>query len=87
MTDEEHRELARVLHKVKGKVAISSYRCELMDELYHDWQAIEGPTKLVHSVKQPRTEILWINYEVSNLNKHNSGSKVEEWQVLQKSLI
>ncbi len=87
MTDDEHRKLAETLHRVKGKVALSSYQCNLMDELYYDWQAVEGPTKLVHSVKQPRTEVLWVNYEISNLNKHKSGSKVEEWQVLQKSLI
>lgn len=87
MTDDEHRELSRVLHNVKGKVALSSYRCNLMDELYGNWQAIEGPTKLVHSVKQPRTEVLWVNYEVSDLDKYKSGSKVAEWQALQKSLI
>lgn len=86
MTDDEHRELAKVLHDVKGKVALSSYRCDLMDELYFDWQVIEGPTKIVHSVKQPRTEVLWVNYEVSDLNRLKSGSK-SEWQLLQKSLI
>lgn len=87
MTDDEHYELATVLKQVKGKVALSSYHCKLMDELYHDWQVIEGPTKLVHSVKQPRTEVLWVNYEVSDLTKYRSGSKIEEWQTLQKSLI
>lgn len=87
MTDDEHRELAMVLHSVEGKVALSSYHCDLMNELYGDWQAIEGPTKLVHSVKQPRTEVLWVNYEISDLQKHKSGSKIEEWQVLQESLI
>ncbi len=29
MTDGQHRELARILHNVKGKVAVSSYRCDL----------------------------------------------------------
>lgn len=87
MSDDEHRQLAEVLHNVVGKVALSSYRCGLMDELYHDWQAIEGPTKLVHSVKQPRTEILWVNYEISDLDKQKSGSKASSWQPLQKSLI
>jgi len=87
MTDNEHRELAEVLHRVKGKVALSSYHCDLMDELYSDWLTIEGPTKIIHSVKQPRTEVLWVNYEISNLDKYKSGSKVEEWQALQKSLI
>lgn len=87
MTDDEHRELAEVLHQVEGKVALSSYHCDLMEKLYGDWQAIEGPTKIVHSVKQPRTEVLWVNYDISNLDKYTSGSKIEEWQLLQKSLI
>lgn len=64
MTDTQHRELAEVLHTVKGKVALSSYHSQLMDELYHDWECIEAPTKLAHSVKQPRTEVLWANYDI-----------------------
>jgi len=86
MTDSEHRELAEIIHNVQGKVALSSYYCDLMDELYGDWQAIEGPTKIVHSVKQPRTEVLWVNYEISDLNIYKSGSKTE-WSILQQSLI
>lgn len=63
MTDEQHRKLAEVLRNVKGKVAISSYRCPLMEELYNDWRRIESKEKLIHSVKTPRTEVLWTNYE------------------------
>ena len=63
MTDDEHRELARVLHRVKGKVALSSYHCDLMDELYGDWRYLEAPVKNCHSVKTPRTEVLWVNYD------------------------
>jgi len=62
MTDDEHRELANVLHKCKGKVALSSYRCNLMDEIYGDWRCIEAHTKNCHSVKRLRTEVLWVNY-------------------------
>ena len=62
MKDAEHRELARVLTNVKGKVAISGYRCELMDEMYAGWRSVEAPTKHCHSCKQPRTEALWMNY-------------------------
>ena len=64
MTDEQHRELARVLRNVKGKVALSGYRCALMDELYGDWQRVEANEKITHSVKTPRTEILWVNYDL-----------------------
>ncbi|MFQ5341257.1 MAG: DNA adenine methylase [Anaerolineae bacterium] len=65
MTDEEHRELARVLHSVKGKVALSGYHCDLLDELYGDWNVYEANSKKVHSVKTERTEVLWTNYEPS----------------------
>jgi DNA adenine methylase len=64
MSDDEHRELAQVLRNVRGKVAFSGYRCDLLDTLYGDWNRIEAPSKLVHSVKQSRTEVLWTNYEV-----------------------
>jgi DNA adenine methylase len=64
MTDEQHRELATVLHQVEGKVAISGYHSPLMDELYRDWTSVESNSKLVHSVKQPRIETLWMNYTV-----------------------
>lgn len=71
MTDEEHRELAGILHQVQGKVALSGYHCELMDELYGDWTWVAAPTKKAHSTntgaennKQDRTEILWVNYEL-----------------------
>jgi len=63
MTDEGHRQLADVLRNVKGKVALSSYHCDLMDELYSDWHYIEAPIKNCHSIKKPRTEVLWVNYE------------------------
>lgn len=65
MTDSDHRDLAEVLHQVKGKVALSSYHCDLMNELYSDWRHIEAPEKMCHSVKQARTEVLWVNYDVS----------------------
>lgn len=63
MSDKEHAELAEVLRNVKGKVAISSYDCKLMDDLYKGWNKIEAHGKLAHSVKKPRREILWTNYE------------------------
>jgi DNA adenine methylase len=71
MNDDEHRALARALHAARGKVALSGYRCELMDELYGDWTHVEAPAKKAHStntrpdgLKQSRTEVLWINYSL-----------------------
>lgn len=64
MTDDQHRELAEVLHSVRGKVALSSYRCPLMEQLYSDWQCVEAEEKIIHSVKSARREIIWANYEI-----------------------
>ena len=62
MTNSDHNELARVLRSVKGKVALSGYRCPLLDELYEGWNCLEAPEKQAHSCKKPRTEVLWTNY-------------------------
>lgn len=75
MSDSDHKELAKVLHSVKGKVAISSYRCNLMDELYGDWELIEAPEKKCHSVKKARKEALWMNYEVPKEEKQDNVQK------------
>jgi DNA adenine methylase len=71
MTDDQHRELAEVLRAVRGKVALSSYRCALNDRLYADWRIIEGPERLVHSVKELRQEVLFVNY---------NPEEFENWQ-------
>ncbi len=65
MTDNDHIELAAVLKKVAGKVALSGYRCNLLDTLYKDWDMIEAPPKTIHSVKTERNEVLWANFAVS----------------------
>jgi DNA adenine methylase len=92
MTDEQHRELASVLRNVKSKVALSGYHCDLMDELYGDWRYLEAPIKNCHSVKKPRTEVLWINYDLEKRVESQQGEM--EWpqenqqqEHLKKSLI
>ena len=62
MEEESHKELSEVLRNCKGNVAISGYRCDLMDELYKDWQCHEALPKLCHSVKEQRQEALWTNF-------------------------
>jgi DNA adenine methylase len=63
MTEEGHRELARVLSSIDGLAAISGYHCKLMDELYGTWRCAEETSRLCHSVKQTRQEVLWMNYD------------------------
>jgi len=65
MTDEDHIKLAEVLRTAQGKVALSGYHCDLLDELYGNWHVHEARPKKVHSVKTERTEVLWTNYDLS----------------------
>ena len=63
MADSEHEELAEILHTVQGAVAVSGYRCTLMDRLYRDWIRVDANTRLCNSSKGERTESLWVNYD------------------------
>jgi DNA adenine methylase len=70
MNNRQHRELADLLHRVQGKVALSGYHSPLMDALYGDWAYIEAPAKRAHSTntnkdneKRERMEVLWVNYD------------------------
>lgn len=62
MDAEEHRELAQTLNACKGKVAVSGYPCQAMDEYYKGWRRFDAPIKNCHSIKKPRQECLWMNY-------------------------
>lgn len=59
MTDDDHRDLAAVLHGVAGHVVISGYACELYDrELYADWHRVER--QALADSRRRRVEVLWI---------------------------
>ncbi len=62
MTDQEHVQLSRLLHQVKGKVALSGYECDLTCDLYKDWRVHREKPKKAMSIKKERQEILWTNY-------------------------
>lgn len=72
MTNDDHRRLADVLHQVHGKVALSSYESKLMSDLYKDWTCVEAPSRKIHSVKQERVELLWINYSLNEVVEPNA---------------
>lgn len=60
MSDDDHRQLAQLLHSVKGMVILSGYPCDLYDkELYPDWQRFERQ-HLADGARK-RTEVLWIS--------------------------
>ncbi|MBV8205872.1 MAG: DNA adenine methylase [Acidobacteria bacterium] len=62
MTDDEHRRLGSALSAAKSRVAVSGYRCDLMDSIYRSWRRFEAPAKKCHSIKKSRVEALWTNY-------------------------
>ena len=65
MTDSDHVELAKLLNNIEGKVAISNYQCDLMNELYPPpkWEKHINLEKTNHATKGKRTEVLWTNYD------------------------
>lgn len=76
MTDFDHKELAETLNSIEGFAAVSNYECELMEELYPSskWTKIYSPEKTIHSTKDVRTEVLWVNYNLRELKSKNSIS-------------
>lgn len=78
MTNSDHRSLAQVLNNVKGQVVLSGYHNELYKELYSDWHCIEAPAKMIHSVKQERTEVVWMNFVPSTANIESSQTWNQE---------
>jgi DNA adenine methylase len=65
MTNADHEALSRLLDGVQGKVAISNYSCELMDDLYPAprWRKYITVERTIHSTKAKRIEGLWVNYD------------------------
>ena len=62
MTDADHSELSRSLHQIRGKAAVSGYQCELLNDLYSDWNLHLAPPKQSHAIKKIRQEALWTNF-------------------------
>ncbi|MGI4864173.1 MAG: DNA adenine methylase [Janthinobacterium lividum] len=60
MSDDDHRKLASVLHRLVGQVVLSGYACDLYDqELFPTWERFTNDTHADGG--RPRTEVLWLN--------------------------
>jgi DNA adenine methylase len=73
MTERDHERLAEVLHSIQGKAAISGYRSPLTERLYGDWTRIDAPQAIIRSVKKPRIESVWINYNITEIGRDIIG--------------
>lgn len=65
MDDEQHRELAQVLHGLEGYVVLSGYPSDLYDELYGDWKRVDR--EALADGARPRIESLWMNPTTSQV--------------------
>lgn len=73
MTDADHEALAKQLHNIKGRAAVSGYPSELYDRLYGDWHRILMPTTATAGFRsgvgsdaaRERFECLWTNYPLT----------------------
>ena len=63
MSDDEHGELADALSSIRGRAVLSGYRTPLYDRLFAGWRRIDAPVRTANSVRQPRRESLWVNFE------------------------
>ena len=71
MSNDDHRKLAWRLNNVQGRVAVSGYDCDLMNEMYDGWNVHKERAKGVNynqsSIGSTRQEVLWTNYDINNL--------------------
>ena len=65
MTEQDHVELLAALLQHKGPVILSGYPSELYDRELKSWSRITR--KSYNQNSDPRTEVLWCNFEVPSL--------------------
>ncbi len=84
MTEREHEDLSEALHSLAGAVAVSGYRCPLMDRLYRDWRRIDANARLCNSSKGERTESLWMSFEAPVRSIPEESDREEDLYLLDR---
>jgi len=67
MTDQDHAQLAEMLHSVRGMVILSGYPSALYDRLYSGWKRVSKETQNI-SGKVAETECLWLSPRTTEIN-------------------
>ena len=62
MTDEDHRELARTLGRIRGRAVVSGYANPLYEDLYEGWCMIRDKPTRCAAAQGHRVECLWKNF-------------------------
>jgi len=68
-TEQDHRDLAEMLNKVRGKVVISYYDDPLLDELYPNWtrERFQAARQVVNGNNNTAEELLLMNFDNGQL--------------------
>jgi len=64
MTAGEHADLLLRLRQCKARVLLCGYPHATYDALLSDWVQLERSTRCVMGARGPRTERVWMNYEL-----------------------
>lgn len=59
LSDEDHAQLAEVLHRIDGMAIVSGYPCDRYEQLYSSWEQLERRVPVDGG--QTRTEVLWVS--------------------------
>lgn len=62
-TDDDHCNLARALHEIRGMAIVSGYPSNLYNDLYNDWRVTARPSSKDNGIRKT-TEVLWMNKNV-----------------------
>lgn len=76
MRGEEHVELLKVLAEHPGKVLLSGYDNDLYNGMLPGWQKVQKKTQAEAGI--PRTETLWMNYEIGQTELFPQNLNLEE---------
>jgi Site-specific DNA methylase len=70
-SNDDHIALASKLHRIEGYAMVSGYDCNLLNELYSDWNKIKFPIRKNNIRSGDVQEVIWINYKNDNTNLFN----------------
>lgn len=59
MTEQDHIDMATVLHNLKGMIVLSGYQSELYQDLFSDWKLVKKSTTAQNG--KSRVECLWLS--------------------------
>lgn len=75
-SNDDHIKLSEKLHSIQGLAMVSSYNSDLYNELYSDWRKVEFPVKKNNIRSSEVKEVIWMNYEVSEIGLFKKNHEI-----------